>query len=197
MRASRPLLPLAVAFAGVVTLSARPEAASRAQAAERDDAGARTAFHRVYAVLTHPRCLNCHPSGDAPLQGDDSHVHMQNVKRGEDGRGKYALKCANCHQDANVRGLNMPPGTATWHLPRKDMPLVFQGRSPRELADQLKDAKRNGGKTLEQLVEHVSTDALVLWAWEPGDGRTKPPLSHAEFAKIFRKWVEKGAASPE
>jgi hypothetical protein len=29
------------------------------------------------------------------------------------------------------------------------------------------------------------------------DGRTKPPLSHEEFAKKFREWVEKGAASPE
>jgi hypothetical protein len=91
----------------------------------------------------------------------------------------------------------MPPGNPNWHLPRRDMPLVFQGKSPRELADQLKDPKRNGGKTLEQLVEHVTNDKLVLWGWEPGDGRTKPPLSHDDFAKKFREWVEKGAASPE
>ena len=91
-------------------------------------------------VLMHPRCMNCHPSGESPLQGDDSHVHMQNVKRGADGQGKYALKCANCHQDTNLPGANMPPGNPTWHLPRKDMPLVFQGKSPRELADKLKDA---------------------------------------------------------
>ena len=26
--------------------------------------------------------MNCHPAGDAPLQGDDSRVHAQNVKRG-------------------------------------------------------------------------------------------------------------------
>jgi hypothetical protein len=196
-RACHVLLPLAAAFEGVATLSTRPEAGAAARATDKDDAAARAAFLEVYKVLMHPRCLNCHPAGDAPLQGDDSHPHMQNVKRGGDGKGKYALKCASCHQDTNLPGLNMPPGNPTWHLPRRDVPLVFQGKSPRELADQLKDPKRNGGKTLEQLVEHVTQDKLVLWGWEPGDGRTKPPLSHAEFAKKFREWVEKGAASPE
>jgi hypothetical protein len=37
----------------------------------------------------------------------------------------------------------------------------------------------------------------VRWGWEPGDGRTKPPLPHDEFAKKFREWVDKDAASPE
>jgi hypothetical protein len=196
LRACRVLLSLAAAFVGAAALSARRETAA-ARPADKDDAGARAAFLEVYKVLMHPRCMHCHPSGDAPLQGDDSHAHMQNVKRGADGMGKYALKCPNCHQDTNLPGANMPPGNPTWHLPRKDVPLVFQGKSPRELADQLKDPGRNGGKSLEQLVEHVTHDKLVLWGWEPGDGRTKPPLSHAEFAKKFREWVDKGAASPE
>jgi hypothetical protein len=43
----------------------------------------------------------------------------------------------------------------------------------------------------------VTNDKLVLWGWEPGEGRTKPPLSHDDFARKFREWVEKGAASPE
>ncbi|HEV3022410.1 MAG TPA: hypothetical protein VGX76_08080, partial [Pirellulales bacterium] len=183
---------LAAALAAAATLSVRPDAAAVLRPADKDDAGARAAFVEVYKVLMHPRCMNCHPSGDSPLQGDDSHVHLQNVKRGADGKGKYALKCANCHQDTNLIGANMPPGNPTWQLPKKAMPLVFQGKSPRELADQLRDPKRNGGKTLEQLVEHVTNDKLVLWGWEPGDGRTKPPLSHDDFAKKFREWVEKG-----
>ena len=33
------------------------------------------AFMDVYKVLMSPRCMNCHPSGDIPLQGDDSHLH--------------------------------------------------------------------------------------------------------------------------
>src|SRR4029077_3786176 len=164
----RVLMLTAGAFLVVAALVLRIETTVVARPAEKDDAGARAAFLEVYKVLMHPRCLNCHPSGDAPLQGDDSHVHLQNVQRGEDGKGKYALKCANCHQDVNLPGANMPPGNPTWHLPRKDMPLVFQGKSPRELADQLKDPMRNGGKTLAQLAEHVTHDKLVLWGWEPG-----------------------------
>jgi len=193
----RVLMLTAAAFVGAATFVVCTEPAVIAWAAQKDDAGARAAFRDVYKVLMHPRCMNCHPSSDVPLQGDDSHPHVQNVKRGADGKGKYALKCANCHQDTNLPGENMPPGNPNWHLPKKDMPLVFQGKSPRELADQLKDPKRNGGKTVAQLVEHVTHDKLVLWGWEPGDGRTKPPLSHAEFTQKFREWVEKGAASPE
>ena len=47
------------------------------------------AFKEAYKVLMHPRCMNCHPSGDAPLQGDDSHIHAQNVTRGKDGKGVF------------------------------------------------------------------------------------------------------------
>src|SRR5438445_9829957 len=103
-----------------------------------DDAAARAAFLAAAPVFTHPRCQNCHPAGDAPLQGDDSHPHAQNVRRGKDGKGRFAMKCANCHQDANLPGENMPPGNPTWHLPSADVPLVFQGKSPAELARQLK-----------------------------------------------------------
>jgi hypothetical protein len=165
-------------------------------ARQQDDAGAR-AFLEAYKVFMHPRCMNCHPSGDMPLQGDDSHPHAQNVKRGPDGKGLYALKCANCHQDANLPGENMPPGNPNWHLPKPEMPLVFQGKSPSELARQLKDPKQNGGKTMDQLLQHVSEDKLVLTGWDPGDGRTKPPLMHEEFVAKMRQWIEKGAAVPE
>src|SRR6516165_5310707 len=89
-------------------------AAGGASAASRGDA-AREAFLAAYKVFMHPRCLNCHPAGDVPLQGDDSRPHAQNVKRGPDGKGKYALKCANCHQEANLAGENMPPGSPNWH----------------------------------------------------------------------------------
>jgi hypothetical protein len=157
----------------------------------------RRAFLSAYTVLMHPRCLNCHPSGDAPLQGDDSHIHTQNVKRGPDGKGLYAMKCSSCHQDENRPGENMPPGNPNWHLPAADMPLVFQGLSPAQLATQLKDPSKNGGKTLEQLIHHVEEDSLVLTGWNPGDGRTLPPLSHEEFASAFRTWIEEGAAVPE
>ena len=57
-------------------------------ASSSDDGAAQVAFERAYPVFVSPRCQNCHPSGDAPLQGDDSHVHAQNVKRGADEIGR-------------------------------------------------------------------------------------------------------------
>ena len=147
-------------------------------------------------MLMHPRCMNCHPNGDRPLQGEDSHVHRMNVKRGDTGMGKYALKCGNCHQEKNLAGLNMPPGNPNWHLPPAKTRMVFQGKSPHELAVQLVDPKRNGGKSMEKLREHASDD-LVMWGWNPGDGRTKPPLSHEEFTRQWQIWIDNGAVAPE
>ncbi|MEP6748263.1 MAG: hypothetical protein ABJB86_11095 [Bacteroidota bacterium] len=162
----------------------------------KDSVGSQKAFLAAYKVLMSPRCMNCHPAGDIPLQGDDSHLHTQGVKRGIDGKGVYALKCSNCHQPQNSVGIHMPPGNPNWHLPPANMKMVFQGRTPKELAAQLKDRKRNGNKTMSQLIDHVTNDKLVLGGWNPGDGRTLPPSSHAEFAKNFKAWIDKGAYLP-
>ena len=70
------------------------------------------AFMDVYKVLMSPRCMNCHPSGDVPLQGDDNRLHNMFPQRGKDGKGIYAMKCSNCHQPTNIEGLNTPPGTS-------------------------------------------------------------------------------------
>ena len=67
-----------------------------------------------------------------------------------------------------------------------------------DLCRQLKDPERNGGrKTAEEAIEHMKGDPLVLWAWSPGNDRTTPPMSHADFMKKMTEWVENGAACPE
>ena len=132
-------------------------------------------FEVVRAVLQSPRCVNCHPAGDAPLQGDDGHVHLQFVRRGPEGRGATGLACATCHARANPPdsyGAHMPPGVSTeWRLPPPEHKMVFAGLNSRMLCEQLKDPKRNGGKTMPALVHHVAGDPLVLWGWSPGFGR--------------------------
>jgi hypothetical protein len=75
--------------------------------------------------------------------------------------------------------------------------MVFEGRTPAELARQIKDPERNGGKTLDQILRHVAEDALVKWGWDPGDGRTKPPMTHADFVQAMRAWIDGGAPIPE
>lgn len=163
---------------------------------KKDSIASKKAFLKVYTVLMSPRCMNCHPSGDIPLQGEDSHLHLQGVKRGPDGKGMYALKCANCHQPHNLPGLHMPPGNPKWALPPANMRMVFQGRSPHQLAGQLLDKKRNGRKSIKALIEHITSDTLVLAGWYPAQGLAKPPLSHHEFVSAFNEWINKGAVSP-
>ena len=75
-----------------------------------DAATSRQAFLEAYPVFAHPRCVNCHPRGDQPLQGDSGVPHAQRVKRGPAGLGQYAVKCAACHQTQNLAGAHMPPG---------------------------------------------------------------------------------------
>ena len=116
----------------------------------KDSIASVNAFMQVYQVLKSPRCMNCHPAGDIPLQGDDSHLHTMSPIRGEEGKGVYAMKCSNCHQPTNSPGLNTPPGNPKWALPPADMKMVFEGRSPRELALQIMDYKRNGHKNKAQ-----------------------------------------------
>lgn len=162
----------------------------------KDSVASLQAFKQVYAVLMSPRCMNCHPAGNVPLQGEDSHLHAMLPKRGVDGKGVFAMKCANCHQPTNTPGLHTPPGNLNWHLPPAHMKMVFEGRSPRQLAKQLIDPDQNGHKDIKKLIEHAD-DGLVLAGWNPGEGRKLPPLTHAEFKKAWIQWLTTGAYAPE
>jgi len=90
--------------------------------ATRDEAASAAAFEAIMPVLRHPRCMNCHSSGDFPRQGDDGHQHTMNVRRGLYGEGVAGVKCSTCHQDHNLQGEHMPPelqvGTCRWHASR-------------------------------------------------------------------------------
>lgn len=193
----KPALRHAFAILGFASATALIAVSVPARPAKQDTDTSRAAFLQVYRVLTSPRCQNCHPAGDAPLQGDDSHVHLQNVKRGKDGHGVYGMRCDTCHQAKNLPGEHMPPGNPKWSLPGPEQKMVFVGRSPAELCNQIKDPKQNGGRTLAMLLDHIANDDLVGWAWNPGDGRTLPPLSRPEAAAQMKIWVENGAACPE
>lgn len=153
-------------------------------------------FEMVRAVLQSPRCVNCHPQGDQPTQGDEGRLHDQFVLRGSEGQGAPGLRCATCHGRANPPasyGAQMPPGVSTgWRLPPPEHKMVFANLSSSALCEQLKDPKQNGGKTLAELVHHVSSDPLVLWAWAPGYGRAPVPVPHAEFTRAFKIWVDAG-----
>ena len=201
---------LAICSFGLATVFVGRESTANSSRAQ-DNAAARAAFAEAYKVFMHPRCVNCHPAGDAPLRGEDSQPHAGlRLRRGIDGQGVFALKCTNCHQVKNQPGLHVPPGAPNvrsdgsldftaprWHLPAAKTPMIFQGRTAAQLCRQLQDPKENGGLTSAQLIHHVSNDPLVLWGWNPGEGRTTPPLTHDQFVANVKKWLDNGAACPK
>lgn len=154
------------------------------------------AFMQVYKVLKSPRCMNCHPAGESPLQGDDSHLHTMNVQRGVDGTGVYAAKCSNCHQPANVPGVHTPPGNPKWKLPPADMKMVFEGKTAKQLALQIMNYNENGHKNKKQLLEHAR-DTLVKAGWNMGEGRVPPPMSYKAFVSAWDTWINKGGYAPK
>lgn len=150
-------------------------------------------FAEASRVMLHPRCKNCHPAGDSPLQGDRGLVHDPPVVRGADDKGVPGLECTSCHQDQNVE-LARVPGAPGWHLAPRAM--AWDGRTQRALCEQLKDPSRNGGKSLAEIVEHSTHDRLVGWGWTPGHGREPAPGSQAAFGALMDAWVKDGAVCP-
>ena len=156
-------------------------------------ARSRALFLEASRVMLHPRCANCHPDGDVPLQGMDMRPHEPAVTRGPDDRGVVGMECGGCHQDRNLE-LARIPGAPKWHVAPRQMAWV--GKSPHQICEQIKDPKRNGGKSLAQIVEHNAHDELVAWGWAPGHDREPAPGTQAQFGAIVAAWADTGAACP-
>lgn len=156
------------------------------------------AFGKMMDVLTHQRCMNCHPNDDIPKQGDDRHPHYFGMARGTDDMGFEATNCNTCHQSEN-NGYSGVPGAPHWSLAPASM--GWEGLSRAEIAARLLDKSTNGDRSHEELVEHMTEDELVLWAWNPGvdaDGKRRelPPVSEEDFKKAVEYWFENGAVIP-
>ena len=150
-------------------------------------------FTELGKVLTHPRCVNCHPAGDRPRQGDQRRLHQPPVERGADGFGSPAMRCSICHQRANFEPAHMP-GHPEWHLAPREM--AWEGKTLGEICAQIKDPQRNGGRRLEELVHHIGSDTLVGWAWSPGAGRQPAPGTQPTAGALVEAWLKTGAACP-
>jgi hypothetical protein len=150
-------------------------------------------FQEAGKVITHARCVNCHPATDRPLQGDTMHPHQPLVVRGADGFGATGMRCATCHGPTNVDHAKLP-GHPLWHLAPAEM--AWEGKSLGDICEQIKDEKRNGGKTLAQIVEHMANDSLVGWGWTPDPGRAPAPGTQKEFGALIKAWADTGAICP-
>src|SRR5260370_34613753 len=93
-------------------------------------------FIELGKVLTHPRCVNCHPAGDRPRPGEQARPHQPPVARGPDGHGLAAMRCNSCHQEANFDPGRMP-GHPAWHLAPREM--AGEGKSLGGICSQIQD----------------------------------------------------------
>lgn len=157
------------------------------------------AFDKMMQVVTHKRCMNCHPSGDQPRQSEDSHLHRFGVQRGPEGFGVAALNCGTCHQEENNNFAGVP-GAPHWHLAPRSM--GWEGLNRVEIARAMLDRSKNGNRSVSEIEQHLTVDPLVLWVFEPGVNhagtpREKPPVSKEEYIAAVKTWVQSGAAIPE
>jgi hypothetical protein len=188
-------LLISILVAGGISAAQSNDLANPESFAGIADTAARSAalFTELGKVLTHPRCVNCHPAGDRPLQGEMGRLHQPPVQRGTDGHGLPAMRCSMCHQQANFDPAGVP-GHAEWHLAPREM--AWERRTLGEICAQLKDPARNGGRSLADLVHHIGEDTLVGWAWMPGYGRQPAPGTQKQAGALVEAWVKTGAMCP-
>ena len=186
---------MALAISATAGTAAANDLASPESFSKITDEAARSAamFSELGKVLTSPRCVNCHPAGDRPHQGDQARLHQPPVERGVDGKGTPTMRCSSCHQAANFDPGRVP-GHPEWHLAPLEM--AWQGKTVAEICQQIKDPARNGNRAVDALIEHIGKDTLVGWAWAPGFGRTPAPGTQEQAHALVKAWVASGAACP-
>ena len=168
-------------------------------ATEPDVGAGLAAWSKIYEVVSHPRCANCHvedgrPMWSGPHYGETKKHPMYVGGDPEQLLGQPGMMCNTCHMAENSEKLHGPPGAEVWHLPPAEM--VWWEKSSADICEQLKDPERNGGRTLAEIETHIAEDGLVLWGWTPGPGREPAPYSAAETAQYVAAWSANGAPCP-
>lgn len=148
-------------------------------------------FQEIGKVIQHPRCMNCHPRGDRPMQGDQSLPHQPHVVRGDGGMGAVGMRCTTCHGAENYANV---PGRPVWFLAPAEM--AWQGKSLGEICAQIKDPARNGERSLDDIAFHVINDELVAYGWEPPDHLEPAPGDQETFGALVEAWIGAGAHCP-
>lgn len=164
------------------------------------------AFARIYEVVIHPRCANCHTGPDnIPMwyggAKGPARPHGMNINAGDSRIGAETLVCSTCHRTSeNLRSEpNAPPHAALdWQL----APVEFEwfDKSAAEICAQLSDPDRTGGRDWMGLAEHLVDDAghrgFVLWGWNPGGDREPAPYSLQAHVDDVLTWGVAGQPCP-
>lgn len=161
------------------------------------------AWKRVFAVVSHPRCTNCHvgengrPAWDALGYGTQR-LHGMNIVAGESRIGAESIPCRVCHISAE--GPNGVPHAApqvadAWRLP--PVALEWRGKASAEICTTLRDPDLNDGLEMPELVEHATASAFVNYGFKPGAGRSAAPGSPEDLARDLAIWAEAGTPCPD
>lgn len=194
------LLLLAVTTISVASFSEEtldaPESIDATILTSDEDEESVIAFNKMMDVLTHQRCVNCHPSDNVPKQGEDRHAHRFGITRFN---GEGATNCNTCHQASN-NAYSGVPGAPEWALaPHK---MQWEGLTRIEIAQSMMNRENNGNRSADDIMHHLTEHELVLWAWTPGvdaEGKPRelPPVPKEEYIAAVKKWIELGAVIPE
>ena len=108
-------------------------------------------FDEAAEVITHPRCLNCHPAGDRPTQGMDTHPHLPLVVRGADGHGAIGMRCELPRSQITTRTPTWDMSSGIWLRSR------WRGRAKRLARSASRSRIRSG------TAEKASTSSFITW----------------------------------
>ncbi len=165
------------------------------------------AWARIEAVLTHPRCVNCHVESGAPPmwsgpEFETAVPHGMNIQGGESRIGAELLPCQSCHVTSTLP--NEVPHAAPhagmdWRLAPPEF-VWFDVPGP-AICTQLRDPERNGGRDGPALIEHITHDAeeqgFITWGLDPGAGREPAPGDLQAHLDDTAAWVAAGMPCPE
>jgi hypothetical protein len=155
------------------------------------------AWSRIYEVVSHPRCANCHVGADnlpmwsGPSFGE-TRPHGMNIDAGLSRIGAEYLLCSTCHVNASAldRGNDEPhaaPRVATvWRL--APVEAEWFGKSSEFICKQLRDPARNGRRDYMALAKHLGHDVILHWAWNPGGNRQPAPYSLQNHVDDILAW---------
>jgi len=161
---------------------------------------------RIFEVASHPRCANCHtgpsdrPMWSGPAYGK-TRPHGMNIRAGDSRIGAELLMCSTCHTTSKQTDKNdnnvphaAPRVAMAWRL--APVEAHWFGRSSLQICEQLRDPELNGGRTMQELAEHLDHDLILHWAWSPGGGREAAPYSLQEHIDDILAWGVAGYPCP-
>ncbi|PLS22696.1 hypothetical protein [Neptunicoccus cionae] len=158
------------------------------------------AWERMFAVVSHPRCANCHvgPS-DRPMWSGESYgrtrPHGMNIRAGESRIGAETLPCATCHLGENSDVAHSAPAVPDdWRL--APVEANWFGQSAQTICNQLRDPELNGDRHYTEIAEHLGHDVILHWAWKPGGNREPAPGTLEAHIEDILVWGAAGMPCP-